>query len=104
MIVTRNVKNCNQETFLADIACICWERVASNFSDTSMIREWSSLLSAIIQRHAPMREMRVSDKNSPWIAIELKFLMVSRDRLKKASVKHKSPTMIRSYKAVRKQP
>ena len=47
-----------------------------------------------------MREMKALDKNSPWIAIELKFLMISRDRLKKAIVKHKSPTMMCSYKAI----
>ena len=66
-----------------------------------MIREWSSVFSAIIEKHAPMREMRISDKNSPWITSELKSLMISRDRLKKAAVKHKYPTMMCSYKAIR---
>ena len=66
-----------------------------------MIREWSSIFSAIIEKHAPMREMRISDKNSPWITSELNSLMISRDRLKKAAVKHKSPTMMCSYKAIR---
>ena len=45
-----------------------------------MIRECSSLLSAIVERHAAMREMRVSDKNSPWIASELKSLVIAGDR------------------------
>ena len=58
------------------------------------------MFSAIIGKHAPMREMRISDKNSPWITRELKSLMISRDRLKKAAVKHKSPTMVCSYKAM----
>ena len=65
-----------------------------------MIREWSSLFSAIVEKHAPMREMRASDKNSPWITSELKSLMISRDRLKKAAVTRKSPTMMCSYKAI----
>ena len=95
------MKNFNQEAFLADVACICWETVVSNFGDTNdMIREWSSIFSAIIEMHAPMREMRISDKNSPWIKSELKSLMISRDRQKKAAVKHKSPTMMCSYKAI----
>ena len=102
MIITRNMKNFNQEAFLADVACICRETVVNNFGDTNdMIREWSSVFSAIIEKHAPMREMRISDKNSPWITRELKSLMISRDRLKKAAVKHKSPTMMCSYKAIR---
>ena len=102
MIVTRNMKNFNQEAFLADVACICRETVVSNFGDTNdMIREWSSIFSVIIEKHASMREMRISDKNSPWITSELKSLMISRDRLKKAAVKHKSPTIMCSYKAIR---
>ena len=76
--------------------------VVKNLSDANdMIREWSSLFSAIIEKHAPVREMRLSDRNSPWITSELKSLMISRDRLKKAAVKHKSPTMMCSYKAIR---
>ena len=66
-----------------------------------MIREWSSLFSTIVEKLAPMREMRVSDRNSPWITSELKSMMISRDKPKKAAVKHKSPTMMCSYKAIR---
>ena len=66
-----------------------------------MIREWSSLFSAIVEKHTPMREMRISDRNSLWITSELKSLMISRDRQKKAAVKHKSPTMMCSHKAIR---
>ena len=40
-----------------------------------------SVFSAIIEKHAPIREMRVSDENSLWVTIELKYLMMSRDRL-----------------------
>ena len=102
MIITRNMKNFNQEAFLADVACICWETVVNNFGDTNdMIREWSSVFSAIIEKLAPMRDMRISDKNSPWITRELKSLMISRDRLKKAAATHKSPNMMCSYKAIR---
>ena len=63
MISTRNIKNFHQEAFLADVAYICWDTVVSNYSDTNdMIREWSSLFLAIIEKHAPMRAVRVSDK------------------------------------------
>ena len=102
MIVTRNMKKFNQEAFVADVAFISWETVLNNFSDTNdMIRECSSLFSAIVEKHAPMKDMRVSDWNSPWITNKLNSLMISKDRLKKAAVKHKSPTMICSYKALR---
>ena len=88
MIVTRNMKKFNQEAFIADVACICWKTVVNNFSDTNdMIRECSSLFSAIVEKHAPMREMTASDRNSPWIMSRLKSLMIFKDRLKKSCCK-----------------
>ena len=102
MIKNRNMKKFNQEAFLADVSRICWENVVSKSSDINVIiREWSSVFSAIIEKHAPIREIRVSDKNSPWITNELKSLMKSRDRLKKAAIKHKSPAMMGRYKTAR---
>ena len=59
------------------------------------------MFSAVTEKHAPIREMRVSDKNSPWINSELKCLMKSREKLKKATVEHKSPAMMSCYKKTR---
>ena len=102
MIKTRNMKKFNHEAFIADVSRVCWENVVSKSSDINVIiREWSSVFSAIIEKHAPIREIRVSDKNSPWITNELKSLMKSRDRLKKAAIKHKSPAMMGRYKTAR---
>ena len=43
MIVARNMKNFNQEAFLADFACFCWETVVNKFSYANgMIRKYSS--------------------------------------------------------------
>ena len=58
-------------------------------------------ISKIMEKHAPKSEIRVSDRYSQWIMSELKSLMISRDRLKKAAAHHKSPTMMCSYKAIR---
>ena len=41
---------------------------------------------SIIEKHAPIRDIKVSDKIWPWFNDELKDLMKSRDRLKKAAV------------------
>ena len=84
MVVTRNMKHFNESAFLAHISSIDWE-VAVNKTDDFIVvvEEWSSLFSAVIEKHAPTREMRVSDRNSPWINTELELLMKSRDKLKK---------------------
>ena len=45
--------------------------------------------------------MRVSEKYCPWIDKDLKGLMMTRDRLKKAALKSKSPILMDSYRQAR---
>ena len=66
-----------------------------------LVNNWSNLLSLIIDKHAPIAEMRVSEKFCPWIDKDLRNLMVTRDRLKKAATKRKSPVLMDSYRQVR---
>ena len=66
-----------------------------------LVSMWSNLFSAIIEKHAPMTEMRVSETYCPWIDKDLKKLMQTRDKLKKAAVKRKSQILMDSYKQVR---
>ena len=102
IIKTRKMKNFNQDAFLSDVSNICWEHIASKTDDVNYsVCEWTNLLSLTIEKHAPLRLIRVSEKCSPWINKELKTLMRTRDRLKKAAVKSKSPALMRSYRIVR---
>ena len=55
----------------------------------------------ITEEHAPIRDIRVSDRNCPWFNADLKTLMRSRDRLKKAAVSTKSETLMESYREAR---
>ena len=94
--------NFNKQAFLADVSSISWKQIVHNTDDiNTMVREWSSIFSAIIEKDAPIRQIRISDKNSPWVNNQLKSLMKSRDKLKKDAVKHKSQTMMGCYKKVR---
>ena len=88
--------------FWLDISHFFWDELVYRTGDTStMANDWSSLLSAVIEKHAPIRETMVSDKNSLWVNSELKCLMKSKDKLKKVAVKHKSPAMMSCYKKAR---
>ena len=102
MIKTRNMKNFNEEAFLADVSGICWEQMLKETDDINvLVNNWSNLLSLIIDKHAPIAEMRISGKFCPWIDKDLRNLMVTRDRLKKAATKRKSPALMDSYRQVR---
>jgi len=88
MIKTRKMKHFNEEAFLTDVAGICWEQMLLETDDINvLVNDWSNLFSIIIDRHAPLIEMRVSEKYCPWINKDLKNLTKTRDKLKKRAVK-----------------
>ena len=101
-IRTRMMKNFSEEAFLNDVATIDWEQVLGHSDDiNALVNNWSSIFSAIIEKHAPLRQIRVSERYCPWVNANLKGLIQTRDRLKKAAVKCNSQILMASYKQVR---
>ena len=83
-IKTRKMKNFNEEAFLADVSGICWEQMLTETDDINvLVNYWSEMFSLIIEKHAPLIEMRVSEKYCPWIDKDLRDLMRTRGKLKK---------------------
>ena len=65
------------------------------------VNSWSTLLTLIIEKHAPMRTMKVSNKLTPWLTTEFQKLARTRDHIKSAAVKNKSAIIMESYKKIR---
>ena len=102
IIKTRKMKNFNEEEFLAEVASMQWVQMLPDTDDINLlVNSWSNLFSSIIDKHAPIAEMRVSERYCPWINKDLKDLMKSRDKLKKAAVKNKSDILMNCYRQVR---
>ena len=54
------MKNFNEEAFLADVSGICWEQMLTETDDINLLVNYSSeMFSLIIEKHAPLIEMRV---------------------------------------------
>ena len=88
MIKTRKMKNFNEDAFLRDVSGICWELLLSETDDiNTLVNNRSNLFSLIIDKHAPITEMRVSEKCCPFIDKDLRDLMQTRDKLKKVASK-----------------
>ena len=66
-----------------------------------LVNYWSEMFSLIIEKHAPLSEMRVSEKYCPWIDKDLRDLMRTRDKIKKSAVKGKSPILMDSDRQIR---
>ena len=102
VIKTRKMKNFNEDAFLSDVSGICWELMLTETDDiNTLVNNWSNLFSLIIGKHAPITEMRVSEKYCPWIDKDLRDLMHTRDKLRKAASKRKSQFLLDSYRQVR---
>ena len=65
-----------------------------------LVNRWTNLFSLIVNKHAPLTEMRVSEKYCPWIDKDLRNLMQTRDLLIKAATKCKSSCLMDSYRQV----
>ena len=85
VITTRPMKNFDKDTFLADVAGICWKQRFNETDDVNvLVTRWSTLFSLIIDKHAPIKTLRVSERYCPWVNKDLKELIRSRDKLKKS--------------------
>ena len=101
-IKTRSIKHFKEDEFLSDVSDTCWEHFFQQTDDINkLVDDWSTLFALIIEKHAPLREMRVSEKYCPWINKDLKSLMRNRDRLKIAALKSKSTVLMDSYRQAR---
>ena len=66
IIKTRKTKNFNQDTFLSDVSNICWVHIVIKTDDVNYaVCEWTILFSLTIEKHAPLSQIRVSEKCSP---------------------------------------
>ena len=67
------MKNFNEESFLSDLCQVDWDQIVESSRDVNeAVKNWSTLLSLIIEKHAPMKTMKVSDKLTPWLTTEFK--------------------------------
>ena len=84
VIKTMSMKNFDEAPFLADVSQINWDRIVSRpIAVNVLVDDWSNLFFIIIDKHASLKSLRISEKYCPWINKDLKGLIRERDKLKK---------------------
>ena len=102
VITSRQMKKFDKDLFISDLAETDWSAIVYNSDGLdNAVRLWSSHLSSIIEKHAPLRERRVTERFSPWITPDLKQLFRTRDKMKVAAVKAKSELLMSAYRQMR---
>ena len=98
-ISTRQLKNFNSADFINDLLSIDWNGIVNNKDDVNLIVEqWTSSFSLILDKHAPLRERRVSEKFCPWLTKDLKLMSAARDKLKKQAVRSNSEILMQAHR------
>ena len=101
-IRTRQMKNFSEEAFFSELRSVDWQSISRYSSDVrEIVHNFTSVLSTVIEKYAPLVEKRVSDKYSPWLSSELKHLFNTRDKIKIAAVKNKSEILMSAYRQLR---
>ena len=75
----RKFSQFNRTNFRNDIASQNWDEI-NNFSNPNdKWSKWKCMFLSIVDKHAPLRTMRVRSRSSPWITSELKKRMYNRN-------------------------
>ena len=89
---------------LYDLLGVDWRGIVRNTDYVNVVvNNWTKTFSLILEKHAPTRNRRVSDKFCPWLTNDFKLMCKARDNLKKRAIRTKSELLIKSYKHVRNQ-
>ena len=62
-----DLKNFNEEEFLADVELIQWDDISLFSRPNEMWEFWKNQFLTCTDKHAPMRSKRIENKKSPWI-------------------------------------
>ena len=66
-----------------------------------IVEQWTSSFLLILEKHAPLREKRVSEKFCPWLTKDLKLMSVARDKQKKQAVRSNSQILMQAHRQMR---
>ena len=104
IVQTRSMKNFDKDAFLNDVAVLYWQQGLNETDDVDiLVAHCSSMFSSIIDNHASINFIRVSERYCPWVNRNMKKLMQSEDTIKKAAIKNKPPLLISSYRNIRNE-
>ena len=92
IVETRSLRNYDKQLFLDELSAIDWnEMLAPTNGDPDLMASvFNSVISSLMEVHAPLKRRKITSHHAPWITVEIKNLMKERDLAKKRSEKDAS--------------
>ena len=87
IVEMRNMKNFNEEKFVAELLKQHWEQVYFFSEDPNDMWEiWKKIFVEVLDKHAPLQCKKIRSKKVPWITSDIKKLINTRDKLKRKAI------------------
>ena len=99
----RNMKNFNEEKFIAELSKQEWEYVYFFADDPNVMWEiWKKIFLEVLDKHAPLQHKKLRSKKVPWITNNIKKLIIQGDKLKRKAILTNLENDWSNYKTSRK--
>ena len=79
----RSTKDLNANVFITDLKDVQWDSAYAFDNPDDVLSHWAALLQQVIDKHAPVKRMRLRFKQPPWINPIIRKEMRHRNRLYK---------------------
>ena len=79
----RSTKDLNANVFITDLKDVQWDSAYAFDNPDDVLSHWAALLQQVIDKHTPVKRMRLRFKQPPWINPIIRKEMRHRNRLYK---------------------
>ena len=92
LVETRSLRSYDKQLFLDELSTIDLDKTlaSTNGNPDLMTSVFNSVISALLEVHAPLKRTKITSHHAPWITADLKNLMKKRELAKKKSEKDAS--------------
>lgn len=101
IIHKRMYKAFSEDNFVEDLKNVNWDLVLDRKETEAALSTFTTLLSNICDKHAPIKKRTIRKIKAPWLDGELKKYIKERDLLKESAVAFGCPVAWQEYRALR---
>ena len=102
IIKVRKYKNFDERSFTSELRRIHFDEIKNVTNDPNeMWLIWKTWYLEVLNRHAPMSDMKIKGNNLPYITMEVRQMIRQRDYLRKKANKTGSPILRQAFQQIR---
>ena len=99
----RNIKNFNIHDYLTDFQNLPFNHIYLDCRPEIMLSTFTTLIKSVIDKHAPLINIKITKPPAPWIDSTIKKLMQHRNNLLRKVKANSDSTYLQKYTIIKKQ-